>query len=207
MKAAGVRRIIRVTTHPTSVGAKHSRAWWPSAGLDSFSDRSIRLSSRPARVEGSIQGGDDSGDLDDRGSATDHRPAGVPALTGQAGRVTESPPRFLTLMVGPGRRRILSGGIRAPSRRIQPRQTSSSSNPKWLRSQSPAADRSAVTERCAQCLIALRANHHQAPTGEILCVACYSALWGSRESEELRMRVEAHSGLRSDGRPALITRR
>jgi hypothetical protein len=64
-----------------------------------------------------------------------------------------------------------------------------------------------MRQHCAQCLIPLQANHRQAPTGEILCVGCYSALWDSRGSEELRMRIEAHSGPRSNGRPALITRR
>jgi hypothetical protein len=64
-----------------------------------------------------------------------------------------------------------------------------------------------MRQHCAQCLIPLQANHRQAPTGEILCVACYSALWDSRGSEKLRMRIEGRSGPRSNGRPALITRR
>jgi recombinational DNA repair protein (RecF pathway) len=64
-----------------------------------------------------------------------------------------------------------------------------------------------MTQHCAQCLSPLYATARQTPTGEVLCESCYSALWDSPRADELRMRVEAHSGFRSNGRPALITRR
>jgi hypothetical protein len=64
-----------------------------------------------------------------------------------------------------------------------------------------------MRQHCAQCLIPLHANYRQAPTGELLCVGCYSALWNSRGSEKLRMRVEGHSDLSTNRRSTLINRR
>ena len=47
---------------------------------------------------------------------------------------------------------------------------------------------------CAQCLTDLLADGRETPTGETLCVRCYSALWGPKASEELRALVRLHTG-------------
>ena len=47
---------------------------------------------------------------------------------------------------------------------------------------------------CSQCLTDVLANGRQAPTGELLCSSCYSALWGPSATEELRALVRLHTG-------------
>jgi hypothetical protein len=39
-----------------------------------------------------------------------------------------------------------------------------------------------VRQHCAQCLNEVLTDGQQAPTGETLCLACYSALWGPRRN-------------------------
>jgi hypothetical protein len=39
-----------------------------------------------------------------------------------------------------------------------------------------------VRQHCAQCLTEVLTDGRQAPTGETLCLACYSALWGARKN-------------------------
>jgi hypothetical protein len=39
-----------------------------------------------------------------------------------------------------------------------------------------------VRQHCAQCLTEVLTDGRQAPTGETLCPACYSALWGARKN-------------------------
>jgi len=52
-----------------------------------------------------------------------------------------------------------------------------------------------VRQHCAQCLSDVFANGRQAPTGELLCPSCYTALWGPSATEELRSLVRLHTGL------------
>jgi hypothetical protein len=51
-----------------------------------------------------------------------------------------------------------------------------------------------MRQHCNQCLAEVYANGRQAPTGELLCGACYSALWGPQATEELRSLVRLHTG-------------
>ena len=54
-----------------------------------------------------------------------------------------------------------------------------------------------MRHHCAQCLAEVYANGHQTPTGELLCGACHSALWGPQATEELRSLVRLHTGQRA----------
>jgi recombinational DNA repair protein (RecF pathway) len=54
-----------------------------------------------------------------------------------------------------------------------------------------------MRQHCAQCLTEVLANGRQAPTGELLCSPCYSALWGPQATEELRSLVRLHTGRRA----------
>lgn len=54
-----------------------------------------------------------------------------------------------------------------------------------------------MRQHCAQCLSEVLANGRQAPTGELLCGPCYSALWGPNATDALRQMVQRHSGLPS----------
>jgi hypothetical protein len=53
-----------------------------------------------------------------------------------------------------------------------------------------------MRQHCVQCLTEILADGRQAPTGETLCGACYSALWGPKATEELRSLVRLHTGRR-----------
>jgi hypothetical protein len=46
---------------------------------------------------------------------------------------------------------------------------------------------------CVQCLTEVLTNGRTAPTGELLCAPCHSALWGPGATDELRLLVERHS--------------
>ena len=63
-----------------------------------------------------------------------------------------------------------------------------------LRKPLRAADKPGMRQHCAQCLSEVLANGRVAPTGEMLCFSCYSALWGPQASEELRSLVRLHTG-------------
>ena len=39
-----------------------------------------------------------------------------------------------------------------------------------------------MRQHCAQCLTEVLIDGHQTPSGETLCLACYSALWGPRKN-------------------------
>jgi recombinational DNA repair protein (RecF pathway) len=54
-----------------------------------------------------------------------------------------------------------------------------------------------MRQHCAQCLTEILATGRQAPTGEMLCHPCYSALWGPQATEELRSLVRLHTGRRA----------
>jgi hypothetical protein len=54
-----------------------------------------------------------------------------------------------------------------------------------------------MRQHCVQCLAEILADARQTPTGEILCVSCYSALWGPQATEELRSLVRLHTGRRA----------
>jgi recombinational DNA repair protein (RecF pathway) len=51
-----------------------------------------------------------------------------------------------------------------------------------------------VRQHCAQCLTEVFTSGYDTPTGEQLCVSCYSALWGPNATDELRSLVNLHSG-------------
>jgi recombinational DNA repair protein (RecF pathway) len=51
-----------------------------------------------------------------------------------------------------------------------------------------------MRQHCAQCLTEVLATGRQAPTGELLCAPCHSALWGPKATEELRSLVRLHTG-------------
>src|SRR6476620_5511663 len=53
---------------------------------------------------------------------------------------------------------------------------------KLLRTGKVRADTERVRQHCAQCLTEVFTDGRQAPTGETLCPACYSALWGARKN-------------------------
>lgn len=44
------------------------------------------------------------------------------------------------------------------------------------------ADTGRVRQHCAQCLSEVLTDGQQTPTGEILCLPCYSSLWGPRKN-------------------------
>jgi hypothetical protein len=62
------------------------------------------------------------------------------------------------------------------------------------------ADTDCVRQHCTQCLSEVYGNGRQAPTGELLCQSCHSALWGPSASEELRSLVRLHMGRPRNGR-------
>jgi hypothetical protein len=66
-----------------------------------------------------------------------------------------------------------------------------------LRKSLLSADIPAMRQHCVQCLAEVLAEARQAPTGELLCYPCYSALWGPQASEELRSLVRLHTGRRA----------
>jgi hypothetical protein len=51
-----------------------------------------------------------------------------------------------------------------------------------------------MRQHCAQCLTEVLATGRQAPTGELLCAPCHSALWGPKATDALRLMVARHSG-------------
>ena len=53
-----------------------------------------------------------------------------------------------------------------------------------------------MRQHCVQCLTEVFANARLTPSGDTLCVSCYSALWGPKASEELRSLVRLHTGRR-----------
>ncbi len=59
-----------------------------------------------------------------------------------------------------------------------------------------SADIAAMRQHCVQCLAEVFSNARQTPSGDTLCVSCYSALWGPKASEELRSLVRLHTGRR-----------
>jgi hypothetical protein len=54
-----------------------------------------------------------------------------------------------------------------------------------------------MRQHCAQCLAEILATGRQAPTGELLCAPCHTALWGPQATEELRSLVRLHTGRRA----------
>jgi hypothetical protein len=63
-----------------------------------------------------------------------------------------------------------------------------------------------MRQHCVQCLSEVLASGRQAPTGETLCGSCYSALWGPKATEGLRLLVERHTGS-PNGNGSLTTAR
>jgi hypothetical protein len=57
-----------------------------------------------------------------------------------------------------------------------------------------------VRQHCAQCLSEVLTGGRQAPTGETLCPACYSALWGPRKNGD---RLANDNGRNGNGRRRL----
>jgi hypothetical protein len=57
-----------------------------------------------------------------------------------------------------------------------------------------------VRQHCAQCLSEVLTDGQQAPNGEILCLACYSALWGPRQNgDRLASNGNGRNGNRRNG--------
>jgi hypothetical protein len=68
-----------------------------------------------------------------------------------------------------------------------------------------------VRQHCAQCLTEVLTDGRQAPTGETLCPACYSALWGARKNGDRlasngngRRRLSKRSGGHKQGQDRAV---